>query len=264
MARALPHLFAVRKDDIQSAALVFLFQENFRKTETAAGEFASIVVADEGDAFLADFGEEIFSGILGNLSRVEFAPWLMWLRAVFRWLIARLWLFPFFGTRQWCFRRKGNGFLDNDQFRRDSCFRFLRSGLALSAAAAAAFLIRFGKSVCFGLNRGGSFRLCGFRGGLLEIRRTLGSMGDSSEPTSASGAWGWWERGKAKPLVVVDIVCGVGNTVLTCRGKVEIGILRCGIITSPVDVLLGPRIHDLGRGTCSINPALLLAVGIEV
>ena len=37
-----PHLFALRKDGIYSTALVFLFQENFREAETAAGRIAKL------------------------------------------------------------------------------------------------------------------------------------------------------------------------------------------------------------------------------
>lgn len=39
-----------------SAAPVLFFEENLGEAEAAAGEFAGIVVANESDAFLADFG----------------------------------------------------------------------------------------------------------------------------------------------------------------------------------------------------------------
>lgn len=38
--------------------------EDFRKAETAAGKLAGIVIADQGDPFLADFGQENFPSFL--------------------------------------------------------------------------------------------------------------------------------------------------------------------------------------------------------
>jgi len=133
----------------RSTALVFLFEENFREAEAAAGKLAGIVVADERDTFLADFGEKNFPGILGDLFGVELAAVLVWLRAVFLRLIALFALLFFPGTRLGHFRCEGDGFLEDDRFLRDGGFGFLMAGFAFSAAAAA-FLIRLGSGIRFG------------------------------------------------------------------------------------------------------------------
>ncbi len=204
-----------RKSGAHESTAPFLFlQENFRETKATAGEFTGIVVSDEGDTFLADFGEEYFPGILGDLFGVGLAPGLLWLLAVFRWLVARLGLF-LISARLWCFRHKGDGFLDDDGFLRDGWFGFLLDGLALSTAAAAALLIRFGNSVRFGFYRGGSFRLRRFTRGLAGNPANLGFA------WRIVGAdvclWGHGNDGKAEKrgsLVVVDVVGSSDRAVL--------------------------------------------------
>ncbi len=195
----------------RSTALVFLFEENFREAEAAAGKLAGIVVADERDTFLADFGEKNFPGILGDLAGVGLAAGLVRLRAGFLRFVARIGLFLFCGTWLRRIRHEGDGFLHDGRFRRHGDFGFLLAGLALPTAAAAAFLIRFGSGIRFGSSCGGRvfhgrLRTRNFERGFVGNPANLGLTGRSF----GGGVCfrGHEDDGKAELLVVVDIVGG--------------------------------------------------------
>ena len=67
------------KDPSLTAAGLF-FDEDFREPEAAAGKILGIVVTDQGDAFLADFGEIDFPRHLGEQLGIDARPWRSRLR----------------------------------------------------------------------------------------------------------------------------------------------------------------------------------------
>ena len=57
-----------------------LFDEDFGEPEAAAGKILGIVVTDQGDAFLADFGEIDFPSHFGEQLGIDARPWRCGLR----------------------------------------------------------------------------------------------------------------------------------------------------------------------------------------